>query len=117
MKLKGTVTSIVACAYVLGTLINKSSVSVVRIPVIRLRFMCPPWTGRSGVCARVGRKPRVNMERNERYWGIPLLLLVGPVKGARHNPTATGRTCQRKSTEGVPGRPQGCTGTKTGPGR
>src|SRR5215469_12639381 len=92
MKLKGTVTSIVPCAYVLGTLINKISVSVVRIPVIRLRFMCPPWTGRSGVCARVGRKPRVTMERNERHWGIPLLLLVGPVKGARHNPTATGRT-------------------------
>ena len=46
-----------------------------------------------------------------------MLLLVGPVKGARHNPTATGRTCQRRSTEGVPGRPQGCTGTKTGPGR
>ena len=25
-----------------------------------------------------------------------MLLLVGPVKGARHNPTATGRTCQPK---------------------
>src|SRR5215469_16216085 len=30
--------------------------------------------GRSGVCGRVGRKPRVTMERNERHWGIPLFL-------------------------------------------